>query len=183
MASLRKGSVMLMLLVMVIIGGILAMRLLPDVEIIERRQSDVQLGLYLGQIRQALDIKRTIDPDYNPLPENPTIADISNMLDQLVTDKLLAANLLKDSTIPSHLWESELSFYWVPSTNIASNTSFEVSDSDPTFVSQFWKQGTTTQAESDFGFFLDHPSLNDYPGQNKLGNVLSTIGTSIKIVK
>jgi type II secretory pathway pseudopilin PulG len=180
-----RGTVMLMLLVAVLIGGILALRLVPTYEVQQRRESDTQLRLTLGQIRQAFDMKLMVDPTYNPVLDTP--ADVANALKTLANENFLLADsgdfvvdegTLRDLTIPKHLWKKGDQF-WTRANNVASNTSFEELDTSGEVAS--WTAEPNTIFSIDEAY-LDLPDLDDYPGQNKLGVTFGSQGKALKIV-
>lgn len=176
----RKGALMLMLLVVIIVGGIVALRMLPQEEVIVKRQKENSLHSNLSQIREAFDLKWQSKPDWAPDLSNK--AGIKAALQQLATENYLREEDIKDPTVPSYLWDTAEIYYWRASTNIASNTSFELDDpSDPTLIAS-WTKAPDTTAATDSNF-LDHPANDDYPHQNKLGASMRSGGSSLKIVR
>ncbi|RCK78790.1 MAG: hypothetical protein OZSIB_1143 [Candidatus Ozemobacter sibiricus] len=180
----RHGTVMLALLVVVLIGGVLAIRLVPSYEIQERRQSDQELRFSLAQIRQAVDMKSFLDPTWPPATMNLGIAsEVKDLLIGLQKENLLG-DIPRDTTIVSYQWAQNMSasptegHFWVFSSNIASNTNFE-DEEGGTLAS--WTVGPETFLATEQIAFP--AALDDYKGQNKFGRLFSTNNTTIKIVK
>lgn len=177
----RRGALMLMLLVTMIVGGIVALRMLPQEEVIAKREKEEDLHKNLSQIREAFDLKWQADPNW--APDLTTKAGIESALNTLVTEKYLRDDKhLKDPTVPNHLWDSSDEYYWRASANIASNTSFESDDpSDPALIASWTKAPDTTAATDTT--YLENPANDDYPHQNKLGRPGRGKGVSLRIIK
>ncbi len=182
----RHGTVMLALLVVVLIGGILAIRLVPSYEIQERRQSDQELKFSLAQIRQAVDMKGFLDPTW---PESTGLnlgvaSEVKDLMIGLTKEKLLG-DIPRDTTIVSYQWGQNMTasptegHFWVFCSNIASNTNFEDDAEDGSLAS--WTLGPDTYLATEQVAFPD--ALDDYKGQNKFGRLFSNSNTAIKIVK
>jgi|GEM_PF-2927233 len=180
----RIGTVMLTLLIVMMVGGLIAARLIPSYEVQQQRQSDLQLKFSLAQIRQAFDLKRQASPSYNPSLDTP--AAILQVLRDLTRENYLRSESLQDMTVPQYSWGVSVNqSYWKGTGNIASNTSFEDDDTSTGFLAS-WTVGTSdTRAASDTTFFpsKDTAVFDDYNGQNKLGKILSNTGNSIMISK
>lgn len=176
----RRGALMLMLLVIIIVGGIVALRMLPQEDVIAKRQKENNLQQNLSQIREAFDLKWQSDPDWNPDLSDKNKVRIA--LQTLVAENYLREEDIMDPTVPSYLWDTADIYYWRSSTNIASNTSFELDDpSDPSLIAS-WTTAPDTTAATDSNY-LDNPANDDYPHQNKLGLPLRSGGTSLKIIR
>ena len=174
----RAGTVILALLVVIMLGGVLATRLIPSYEIQQKRQDDTELKFSLAQIRQAFDLKLREDPTYSPVLTTPGAIKVA--LQGLKDENLLGEVGVNDSTIANYKWDSQAEFYWVGVGNVASNTGFE-DDNGYGFLAT-WTLGTadTTIATESNSF---SNNLDDYNGQNKLGNPFSTVNTVLKITK
>jgi len=174
----RRGTVMMMLLVAIMIGGFVAMRLVPDVEIQERRQKDVQLKLALSQIRQAFALRSFCDRSYNPDLSSPN-AIAAALADLEAKNYLPSCKILRDRHVPAHRWGTGPSdLYWQSVENYASNTSFEMID-DGSVIHAWGSEASTTMSWDSF-----YPSLgdgDDFPGENKLGLTFGSKGHSLRI--
>ncbi|MEW6709813.1 MAG: hypothetical protein AB1403_08340 [Candidatus Riflebacteria bacterium] len=176
----RKGALMLMLLVVIVIGGIVALRMLPQEDVIAKREKEENLHKNLSQIREAFDLKWQADENWTPDLTNK--AGIRAALQTLANEGFLREEDILDPTVPTYLWDTSDIYYWKASTNIASNTSFELEDpSDPTLIAS-WTKAPDTEAAT-VTQYLDDNILDDYPHQNKLGAPLQGGGTSLMIVK
>ncbi|HNW35301.1 MAG TPA: hypothetical protein PKM25_10245 [Candidatus Ozemobacteraceae bacterium] len=167
----------LMVLVAMMIGGIIAMRLIPSVEVQERRQKNVQLKMAIGQIRQAFAMREACAT----VPYEPNLANanaIAAELDDLTQKNFLLTDSMADRNIPMHRWGTSPSdLYWRPVDNLATNTSFEVTNG-ATVAS--WVIAAQTVLTRDY-FYLNIPEIDDFPGENKLGQSLGLTGHSIRI--
>ncbi len=172
----RRGTLMILLMVGMIVMGIIATRLLPEEEIKVRREKENRLQVNLSQIREAFDLKRTADPTYDPDLSNKAL--IIAALTQLKNDGYLNEDDISDPTIPHYLWGLNDEYFWRSSKNLATNTSFEVNDGSI----DGWKPSADTKLSSDTNY-LDKNEFDDFPGQNKFGNFFQADGYSIKIVK
>ena len=173
----RRGTLLLALLVIVAVGGIIAIRLIPDETTIVKREKEVGLQMNLSHIREAIDMKRMADPTYVFKFDNR--ANIQAELQKLVDEKYLRSKSIKDPTVFSHLWDSNDNYYWRGSANIASNTSFE--DAVDGKIAS-WTETKDTTVATDPSYLYDE-YLDDYPNQNKLGSIYSAYGSSLKITK
>lgn len=174
----RQGTVMIMLLMAILVGGFVAIRLIPDVEIQERRQKDVQLKLALSQIRQAISLRAFSDPGYNPDFSSPA-AIASELADLEARNFLPSAKILRDRHVPAHRWGTGANdVYWQVVQNYASNTSFELME-EAGIVPTWGAEASTTLALD--SFYPSSPSGDDFPGENKLGVVFGSKGHSLRI--
>ncbi|HOY65674.1 MAG TPA: hypothetical protein PLP29_02235 [Candidatus Ozemobacteraceae bacterium] len=173
----RQGTVILMLLVALMIGGIVAMRLIPGIEIQEQRQKNVQLKMALGQIRQAFAMRAAASATYNPDLSNKNA--IANELSSLAQLNYLNDPTQMDRHVPGHRWGTGTGdVYWKAADNIAENTSFEVTDTAGTIAS--WQIEAQTTLTRDW-FYLGTTEIDDFPGENKLGITLGLSGRSVRI--
>ncbi len=172
----KRGTLMLMVLMGIIIGGIVALRLLPSEDIKERRIKENSLSVNLTHIREAFDLKRMEDPSYNPSLD--TRGDIKNALIYLRDNKYLGNDSLKDPTIPAYLWDTNDKYFWKQTENLASNTSFEGDD-----AMENWKVSFETVLAEDIDVYMRSGELDDYPDQNKYGDIMRVTGSSLIIVK
>ncbi|GAB4277821.1 MAG: hypothetical protein Kow0029_20700 [Candidatus Rifleibacteriota bacterium] len=176
----RRGALMLMLLVAIIIGSIVALRLLPEEEVIARRDREEELHGNLSAIREAFDLKWQADPTWDPDLSNRVA--IKAAMDTLVAENYLRDSDVVDPTIPNYLWNTSDDFFWRASSNLASNTSFELSDPAGTEPIASWTIAPGTDAAT-VTTYLSDSELDDYPHQNKLGAPLKSSGYSLQIVK
>jgi hypothetical protein len=171
-----------MLLVAIIIGGIIALRMIPEENVIVLREKEENLQTNLSQIRAAFALKeKEEDPTWNPdLTNKPGI---DSALQDLVTQGYLRDKDIKDPTVFDHLWGLGANdIYWESSTNIASNTSFEEDDGSGDGDILEWVVPTDTDAATD-SVFLTDPTLDDFPHHNKLGNPFRNSGATLEIIK
>jgi len=174
----RQGTVILMVLIAMMVGGIVAMKLIPSVEVQERRQKNVQLKMALGQIRQAFAMRAACaTTPYEP--DLTTSNAIAAELDDLTQKNFLFTNAMTDRNVPSHRWGTgSEDLYWRPADNLATNTSFEVTDTSGVVAS--WQIEPQTILTRD-DFYLNIPEVDDFPGENKLGRSLGLTGRSMRI--
>lgn len=173
----RRGTVMMMLLVAIMIGGFVAIRLIPDVEIQERRQKDVQLKLALAQIRQAVSLRVFSDPTYNPdFSTSESIA--SELADLEARNFLPSVKILRDRHVPAHRWGiGPNDVYWQAVQNIATNTSFEQTASAGLIPA--WAGESTSNMTWDS--FYPSGASDQFPGENMLGLKFGSKGFSMRI--
>lgn len=174
---------MLLLMVMLVAGGIFALTLFPEEELLNNRLKEKSLSLEISQIREAFDLMQIASPTWQPWEDNfdpahpDAAASIAMTLQTLHENGVLRDAGVYDPGIMPHLWGTSTNqLFWKASGNIASNSSFQIN------MAQWeWNQ-TNTIAATDT-VFPDSSEIDDYPYQNKLGNLLETDGASLKIVR
>lgn len=168
--SPRSGAMLLMLFVMLIIGGIVALRLLPNEELITRRGNETGLNTDLSQMREALDLVRVAShPAWIDLKVGDDHNTIAKKIASLTAWGFLRSDAIKDPSVPAHLWGVGRPYYWRVTVNLATNTSFEIGQDD-------WVPSNDSTVLSDETNYLNTTRLDEYPYQNKLGNLLSKKG-------
>jgi hypothetical protein len=169
---------MLILLVAIIIGGIIALRMIPEQDVVVIRAKEENLHKNLSQIRAAFDLRWIEDETWDPDLSNP--GGIQDALDELVASGVLRAEDIKDPTIKEYLWGTSARYFWQSSANIASNTSFEAADGLDNIPE--WVVPADTIAAT-VSAYLEDTTLDDYPHQNKLGQNLLSGGAALEITK
>lgn len=197
----KRGSMLLMVMVMLIVAALLAMKLMPDEQTLNKREDETFYDSDLSQLREAIDLARlaslapTSEMFYREDPSAPngkyhgwqgflasdTPEDIERKIKELEKFGFLRKNDIRDNSVPEHLWGKDKT-YWRVSTNYASNTSFEIDVvGDTGTVSYNWmdsKDGSCSVAEN---IHLNSMAIDEYPYQNKLGD--STRGeNAIKMI-
>ncbi len=181
----HRGSAMLVMLVAITVAGIIGSQLAERTEIRDTRNREELLRHTLARIRSAFDMKFRLDATYDPDLSTP--AAIQQALQDLVRDRLLGREELRDPLIPASLWGMNTENYWKSVGNVSVNSSFE-SDVAPDLtkseVVASWSTGDiTTSAASDSLFTPSRFSgaFDDYLNQNKLGRPMTASGTSLRI--
>lgn len=161
---------LLMLFVMLIVGGIMALRLLPNEELITRRDKESGLNSDLSQIREALDLVRvSSNSDWKELKLNDSPEKIAAKIASLTAWGYLRSNEIRDPAVPAHLWGPDKAYYWRVTVNLASNTSFETG-------LEYWTPAADSTVFTDEDNYLNTTKLDEYPYQNKLGDLLNKKG-------
>lgn len=176
----RRGAMLLMLFVMLIVGGIAILRMVPNEELIMKRDRERALNVTLSQLREAYDMALVASASLVSWSDfaSSTVASpasISAQIASLSQWGLLADNP-KDPVIPDHLWGTDRSYYWRVSVNVATNSSFEAGLND-------WMTSDGLDFSVDDTVFLNSVSLDDYPYQTKLGTIFTSKGRSLKITQ
>jgi len=162
----RRGALLMMLFVMLIVGGIVALRMMPNEELITRRDKETSLNTDLSQVREALDLVRVASyPGWIELQASDTPASLSAKIASLTAWGFLRDNDIKDPAVPTHLWGPGKPYFWQVTLNLATNTSFE-------FSQDGWQSSADTTVLTDEQNYLNSTKLDEYPYQNKLGNML-----------
>ena len=136
----RRGAMMLMLLVVIIIGSIIAMQILPGEEMITRRSVEKSFDVELSQLREAIDLAymagdmdgsavATITLPSADLPDAEKMAGIASAIASLTLYGYLRSDSVRDPTVPAYQWGTTYENYWQVRANIASNPSFEITES------------------------------------------------------
>jgi len=196
----RRGAMMLMLLVVIIIGSIVAMQILPGEEMITRRSVEKSLDVELSQLREAFDLAymagematdTAVSSDPIVLPDiTASDADkkaaIETAITKLTARGYLRSNTVHDPTVPAFQWGTDYSNFWQVRENVASNPSFEITESGAIIS---WKNyegndidGTDSHTAS-VTSFLQSMQIDDYPYQNKLGNMLASGGSALRLTR
>jgi len=177
---------MLALLVSLVVFGLIAMRLLPNLAVQVQRQDESSLKQTIARIREAVDMVHVASSTFDPGGTFDQMTVASSAIASLIRFGLLPSHPT-DGTIPGYAWGTG-SNTWVVIENWASNTSFQIVASDPNDPTKqlpaSWSNGTPdTVATVTRTFFPSQQTtaFDDYPGQNKLGNILETGGASLEI--
>ncbi len=172
-----------MLMVMLAAGGIAALKLMPGEQLITTRSKENSLNLELSQIREAFDLMQIASPTWQPWeddfdPAHPdAAASVALTLQTLHENGFLRDQNIYDPGIMSQLWGTSTNqIFWKGSGNIASNSSFQIN-----MINWDWNQIDTVAATDTI--FPESSDCDDYPYQNKLGNLLDNTGTSLKITR
>lgn len=186
----RKGTLMIALMVVIGVMGLISYNLIPDRQTETQRRDEQALRTSLAEVRQAFDLKEMLTGSltYDLLSTGSVpIASITAILKSLQNDNLLRSAAMTDSTFFRDQWGLSSSSYWVMTSNIPFNNSFEASVAPDLSKSEFlasWSLGTPdTIATHDKAFWLsrDNDSFDDYRNQNKFGKVMTSSGTSMRV--
>ncbi len=182
MTAAKKGAMMMMLLVVLIIGSIVALQLLPNEEIVTRRSKETGLNTQISQLREAFDLMKLASPTWEPWPDNhvPDKNEVAAVLKTLDENGFLRnASSVVDPTVMTHHWFSTDEKFWRPAVNLASNSSFQISVDGITA----WDWNTTETIAATDTVYLRDMKVDDYPYQNKLGDLLGNSGSTLKITR
>lgn len=191
---------MLGLLILLIIGSIIALRTLPEYKTIEERALEQDFIEKIGHIRAAIDIDRSLGdkspckPEYDDLmadPGNPV--KIEAYLKALSRENFLNLSRFKDPAIPDYRWGTGPNqLFWQVQLNLVSSDtayglgSFEAGaennegfNSPTGWVNSLAYNDNATFSPDTPSFESD--SFDDYPGQNRLGRLLSLKGYSLRL--
>lgn len=171
----RRGSLFLLLAMVIIVLGLFATRLIPSKNIQNKRMKANNLRSCIGEIREAILLKRLASPTYNPQMRDP--ASIAKVLEDLANENYLRRESLKDATVPSYLWDENDGTYWKSVNNIASNCSFEITESTK-IASWTIVPGSNVATNSNYLF---NSSIDDFPTENKLGVSFRASGSVLEI--
>jgi hypothetical protein len=126
-------------------------------------------------------------PTYGLVPP----ASVAVLLRELENYKLLRTAQPFDATFLTNRWSPNATeTFWMITSNVALNPSFEVKtttqplDATKNEVFPSWSVGSEASAiETDTTFYptKDSSLIDDYPGQNKLGDPYQTTGSSLKL--
>lgn len=176
---------MLVMLVAVMVAGIIGSQLATRTEVRTTRDREEQLRHTLARIRNAFDLKFRLDAAYDPDLSTPAL--IQQSLQQLVQDRLLGREELRDPLVTPSLWGMHAEHYWKSVGNVSVNSSFE-SDAAPDLtkseVVASWSAGdinTTAAPDADFTPSRFSGEFDDYLQQNKLGRPMTASGTSLRV--
>jgi hypothetical protein len=197
----RRGAMMLMLLVVIIIGSIVAIQILPGEEVITRRSVEKSLDVELSQLREAFDLaymagematdtavssQPIILPDVS-LTDSEKKAALEAAIASLTLRGYLRSNAVHDPTVPAFQWGNSYNNYWQIRENIASNPSFEITESGAILS---WRNhegneidGIDVTHSASVTTFLQSMQIDDYPYQNKLGNMMASGGSALRLTR
>jgi len=188
---------MLGMLVVLIIGSLVAIRLLPQMETIEKRQQETSFDQTLSLIRQAVYLERQLG-DLSPckVQYNDLVADSQNSakleayLNALVQFNFLTIDKHQNPLIAPHHWGvGPGQIFWQTTRNlVSSDTTFgigsfeagaEVSEGFSSPVG--WINSMPYNDNATFAEGISMPDLDDFPWQNKFGNTAGQPGRSLRI--
>ncbi len=177
----RTGAILIFVLIALLIGGVIAARLIPDYNTIQTRGKEVNLGISLGQIRQAFDMAYAPDTGASQPPDIGTSsAEIEALLKGLSQEGYLSTYQLRDPSIPAYRWGTGPSdVYWRITRNFALQNSFENQ------LTTSWEKDSQTTATTTDTYYPNSDGLVDdqYNSQNALGLPWSSHGSSYVITK
>ncbi|MDD2998764.1 MAG: hypothetical protein PHV05_06840, partial [Candidatus Riflebacteria bacterium] len=101
---------------------------------------------------------------------------VETAIEDLSREGFLRNENIKDPTSVAGMWGVSSTNYWRVVDNIASNTSFEL-DIDQ------WQISKGSVIDLDAQRYPRTTGLDDYPYQNKLGNILKSSGRALKVTK
>ena len=167
--NLKKGSMLLMVMIMLIVAAIIAMKLMPDEQTQVIRENEAFYNSDLSQLREAIDLARLTNPtgwqDFCATDTNETIR---LKIASLSAWGFLRKDNIRDNSVPEFMWGTETNkLYWTVSTNYASNTSFEIASGDMPVA---WEKEANAIASYVENIKLNTMAIDEYPYQNKLGN-------------
>ncbi len=192
---------MLMMLVVIIIGSIVAMQILPGEEMITRRSVEKSFDVNLSQLREAFDLAYMAGEmaTDTALASNPILFPAANASDtdkkaaveaaiaMLTARGYLRSDAVRDPTVPAFLWGTDYTNYWQIRENIASNPSFEITDSGAILSWRDYEgkeiDGVDTTHTASVTSYLQSMQIDDYPYQNKLGNMLASGGSALRLTR
>lgn len=184
----KKGSMLMMVMIMLIVAAILAMRLMPNEQTVTQRSNEAFYNSDLSQLREAIDLVRLAakDPDPNNKAFYDPVSNPSGWQDFQASDtpEIISARIasmskwgflrktdVRDNSVPAHLWgKNATQSFWLVSTNYASNTSFEIDSADEAFISVGWEAAPEVNATVTPKIRLNSMAIDEYPYQNKLGD-------------
>jgi type II secretory pathway pseudopilin PulG len=185
----NRGSAMLALMVVLTVAGYIAAQVAPVAEVREKRRVEDRLRMALSEIRQAMELRGLSDPTYYESLDLRDHTKIHDELKDLVKRNFLRSESIMDATLSGETWGTSDQFFWQANQNILHNSSFEFKTSTQDLeVLPSWSLGfgtNNTQLKSDTVFFPSRntATLDDYPGQNKLGEPFTSKGTSIMLTR
>jgi hypothetical protein len=178
---------MLSLMVLVFLVGLGTTKLTPTHSRQEGTLRDHTLRTALAEIRQALEIKRFLNPLF--IPDFSTPQKVFDELTALKLDRLLLSEALIDPTVPQKDWGKDKTYFWVPVINLIRNPSFESTlppDPAKNECKPFWASSTfDTLVATDSVYY---PSRNtsrfdEFPSQNKFGVFFAPRGHAIRVIR
>ena len=188
---------MLGLMVLIVIGGIIALRFLPQSEVIEKRRKENSFALTISIIRQAISLERALGdsspckPEYDDLmldPENPLKVDA--YLKSLISHNFLTLENFQSPVVPRHLWGTAGGqMFWQARKNLAASDtiygmgSFEAgTEMNEGFSSPTgWVNSLIYNDNATFSTSVPLNVYDDFPWQNKFGTMGGRQGYSLRI--
>ncbi len=188
---------MLGLMVILIIGSLVAIRLLPQMQTLEKRQAETTFDQTLSLLRQGVYLERQLGDnspckaEYDDLIADPeNAAKLNAYLQALVQNNFLTIENHDNPLIADHLWGTGPGqIFWQTTRNlVASNATFgigsfeagfEIADGFSSPVG--WVNSLAYNDNATFAEGLSMPELDDFPWQNKFGNTAGQPGKSLRI--
>lgn len=188
---------MLGLMVLIMIGGIIALRILPQSEVVEKRSNENSFALTISIIRQAITLERALGDaspckaEYDSMildPENPVKVDA--YLKSLLNHNFLTMENYRSPVIPSYLWGTAGGqMFWQARRNLAASDtvygmgSFEAgTETNEGFSSPTgWVNSLIYNDNATFSTSVPQGVYDDFPWQNKFGTMGGRQGYSLRI--
>lgn len=179
---LRRGSAFLALLAVLVIIGLLALRLIPDMTTVEQRRKEGDLSLALTEMRTAIRLERLASgSDLGFYADWDDPSSFSRYLDNLVSRGYLR-KVPTDPMTPVWTWGTASNqLYWRPVRNLVASASFESSmlrytawaTGSQKVVAMITPQAWVGASDTRFDAF---------PGENLFGSVMASGGHALLIV-
>lgn len=194
MAS-KRGAMLMLLMVFLIIGGIVAMQMLPEEQTITLREDESALDAELSLIREAFDlanqagdltatqpttITATMTWPLNAVNLQSTIASLANY-------QYLHNKEIQDPTVKPYMWGVEVGSddykcYWQIHENLlATDSSFEKTNSG--LLDDAWRHNTESTSATTTTKTIADPSQDHYPYQNRFGRLFESEGSLMKVIR
>ena len=195
----KRGNLFLGLLVLIVITGIMATRLLPEYNTLQERAVEQEFAVTIGHIRAAMDIERAMlgsSPcliEFDALYADPTNpVKVNNYIKALENNNLLIHPDPSDPAIPNYRWGTGAGqLYWQVQKNLVASTtvpgmgSFEEwDDSSGVNTPVGWTLGSLSPTQATFvndSPSMENSNLDDYLGQNRFGDMNGYKGYALKL--
>ena len=173
----RRGTLLLALLVIVAVGGIIAIRLIPDETTIVKREKEVGLQMNLSHIREAIDMKRMADPTY-------VFKLIIEPIFRLSYKNWLMKNIYVANPLKIQQFSVIYGIQMIITIGVGQLILLLIPALKMLWMGKIasWTETKDTTVATDPSYLYDE-YLDDYPNQNKLGSIYSAYGSSLKITK
>jgi type II secretory pathway pseudopilin PulG len=195
----KRGNLFLGLLVLIVITGILATRLLPEYNTLQERAIEQEFAVTIGHIRAAMDIERAMlasspcSTEFDALYADPTDpVKVNNYIKALENNNLLIHPDPMDPAIPRYRWGTGAGqLYWHVQKNLVASTtamamgSFEEwDDSSGINTPVGWNLGSLSPTQATYvndSPSMENSNLDDYLGQNRFGDMAGYTGYALKL--
>ena len=187
---------MLAMLLVIVVGGIVAAKVIPDTVTVQQRQDEKGLQYNLGAIRMAIAMERTasMTPRFGDDWNNRAL--FLGYLDELMQRNLLS-RIPVDPNIPHFQWGTNpAKTFWIPTQNFLASASFEVKVLNQTP----WATGSANVVASisfsqwpgrldgdvlkfQDGRIMPERQIESFHSENPFGRILGTSGASLLIIQ
>jgi hypothetical protein len=178
--NVRKGALMIGLLVSLVLIGLFSLVMLPEEQIQNKRLDEEVLAMELSQLRNAVALERIASQSSLYYGNWENKVEFVNYLDDLVARGFIG-KIPQDPFCPAHEWGTNPGQkFWVPTRNLLGSSSFETDN----WVATPWIKDETNIVASSSSLLWPgsgFSEMDNFPYENRFGTSFEKKGRALVI--